>query len=295
MSEKAQRIWSPDRSVRSHPRLFEKNRYVYPVLSRRARGVSIGINLNPDRLCNFDCVYCQVERARPSLIQEVDREAIRRELRDLLDDVRSGELFRHPRFAGAADVWKRLSDVAFSGDGEPTTYPGFLDVVKDTLSVMRDAGFDRTKLVLITNASQLARPDVREALSLMDETGGEIWAKLDAGTETYYRTVCRTQVRFDVILRNILDAASKRPIVIQSCFMRLSGKGPDDTEIGAYLGRIREILSAGGRIREVQVYTIARNPAEGCVSALGDDQVDRIAARVSEEVGLPATSFYSHA
>ena len=49
----------------SHPRTFAENRYVYPVVSRRAGGISIGVNLNLDKVCNFDCVYCQVNRSEP--------------------------------------------------------------------------------------------------------------------------------------------------------------------------------------------------------------------------------------
>ena len=45
-----------------HPRLFQGNKFVYPVLSRRSRGISVGVNLNPDKVCNFDCIYCQVDR-----------------------------------------------------------------------------------------------------------------------------------------------------------------------------------------------------------------------------------------
>ena len=293
MSRPGQNISSSD-AVQSHPRIFEKNRYVYPVLSRRAKGISIGINLNPDRLCNFDCVYCQVDRTRPSPIQDVDREMIRRELKSLLADVRSGDLFRHPKFAGAPDGWKRLNDVAFSGDGEPTTYPGFQEIVRDVVGVLRKSGVGGAKLVLITNASQLGRPDVREALNLMDAANGEVWAKLDAGTEEYYKTVCRTQVRFDAVIKNILETSLERPLVIQSCFMRLHGLGPDDAEIGAYIERLKEFIQGGGKIREVQVYTIARKPAERFVSTLGDAEVDHIVGRVKGESALPATGYYSH-
>src|SRR5438445_111855 len=59
-------------SVGRHPRAYRENHYVYPVLSRRARGVSIGINLNPDKICNWDCVYCQVDRTTPAAIPQVD-------------------------------------------------------------------------------------------------------------------------------------------------------------------------------------------------------------------------------
>ena len=49
-----------------HERRFEANRFVYPVLSRRSKGLSLGVNLNPDKVCNFDCIYCQVDRTTTS-------------------------------------------------------------------------------------------------------------------------------------------------------------------------------------------------------------------------------------
>lgn len=294
MSDPVNRHLSHSEAVRDHPRLFEKNRYVYPVLSRRAKGISIGINLNPDRLCNFDCVYCQVDRSHPSLIQDVDRAVIREELRSLLREVRSGLLFQRPQFSGAPEGWKRLNDVALSGDGEQTTYPGFADVVRDVVGILGEEGFSDMRLVLITNASQLGRPDVREALAILDAANGEIWVKLDAGTEAYYKTVCRTHVHFDAVLKNIQDASLERPVTIQSCFMRLHGRGPDEAEIRAYIDRLRDIVRLGGKIREVQVYTIARKPAETYVTPLSDEDVDGIARRVSRETALAATGYYSH-
>ncbi len=49
-----------------HSRSWQSNRYVYPVISRRSKGLSIGVNLNPDKVCNFDCVYCCVDRTHPT-------------------------------------------------------------------------------------------------------------------------------------------------------------------------------------------------------------------------------------
>src|SRR5438132_8734203 len=101
-----------------HRRSFADNRYVYAVVSRRSKGVSIGINLNPDKICNFDCVYCQVDRKTPPIVRDVDVARLLHELEDMLDLVASGELFDMDRFAGTPPVLRRLNDIAFSGDGE---------------------------------------------------------------------------------------------------------------------------------------------------------------------------------
>ena len=68
---------------------------------------------------------------------------------------------------------------------------------------------DDLKLVLITNASMFDRPAVQQALEILDANGGEIWAKLDAGTEAYYRKIAQSKVAFDKILANLLLAARR--------------------------------------------------------------------------------------
>ncbi|GIS62123.1 MAG: hypothetical protein CM1200mP2_43480 [Planctomycetaceae bacterium] len=61
---------------RHHPRTFHDNRFVYPVLSRRSHGLSVGINLNPDKICNFDCIYCQVDRTSQAETRFVELDAV---------------------------------------------------------------------------------------------------------------------------------------------------------------------------------------------------------------------------
>src|ERR1700682_582404 len=84
--------------VRDHRRTFQDNRYVYAVVSRRSKGVSIGINLNPDKVCNFDCIYCQVDRKTPPITREVDLPRLGQELEDMIQSAVSGELFERERF-----------------------------------------------------------------------------------------------------------------------------------------------------------------------------------------------------
>src|SRR6266487_2811297 len=115
---------------RDHRRTFRENLYVYAVVSRRSKGVSIGINLNPDKVCNFDCVYCQVDRKTPPLVRDVDVPRLLAELEDMLDLVQDGGLFELERFRQTPPTLRRLNDIAFSGDGEPTTCPEFAEIVQ---------------------------------------------------------------------------------------------------------------------------------------------------------------------
>jgi wyosine [tRNA(Phe)-imidazoG37] synthetase (radical SAM superfamily) len=286
---------APPLTVARHARVYHENLYVYPVLSRRARGISIGINLNPDTVCNFDCIYCQVDRVNPPKTRDVDEGRLYAELRATLRAARDGSLFERPEFAEVPPALRVVRDITFAGDGEPPSYPNFEGVVRQTLGIKQEEGFPALKVVLLTNATLIDRPRVREAMRLMDADHGEFWLKLDAGTEPYYRLVDRTTIPFAKVLRNILEAARLRPVVLQSLFMRIDGAGPSAGEISAYGGRVRDILEGGGRISLIQVYTVARDPAEANVTPLADAEVDALAAEVRRLVGpgVPVEPFYS--
>jgi wyosine [tRNA(Phe)-imidazoG37] synthetase (radical SAM superfamily) len=263
-----------------HSRSFESNRYVYAVLSRRARGISVGVNLNPDKICNFDCLYCQVDRRTPAEVRRVDEERLLGELREMLTVLKERGPEALPRLAGVPGPLRRVVDVAFSGDGEPTSHPRFLEVVEGAAGLLEELGLDGVRLTLITNASLLDRPRVKEALKVFDRCRGEIWAKLDAGTEEYYHRVCVTSVPFEKVLANIRDAGQTRPIVIQSLFMRLDGEAPGPGEVEAYAARLHELRERGCRLDRVQIYTVARAPADPRVEALDEEQIDQIARTV---------------
>lgn len=269
-----------------HERTFGTFRFVYPVVSRRAGGISIGVNLNPDKICNFDCVYCQVDRREMGSRTFVEATRLRQELHEAVRLVRSGELFSQPRFAGTPEGLRQLRDIAFSGDGEPTTFANFPEIVETAAEVRAAEGLHDVKLVLITNASMFHRPSVRQGLAILDANGGEIWAKLDAGTEAYFNRIARTSIPFRRILENIAEAARIRPIVIQSLFMRLNGEPPSGEEIAAYCQRLGEITQKSGQIKLVQIYSVARTPAEAFVTALSQEELEGIAREVMTRTGL---------
>ena len=285
---------TPPLRIDRHARLYRDNLHVYPVLSRRARGLSIGINLNPDKVCNFDCIYCQVDRTTPPPTREVDETRLLEELRDALRLAKSGALYARPEFAAVPVSERVVRDIAFAGDGEPPSYPNFAGVVRDVIRVKWEEGFAGVRVTVLTNATLIDRPRVKEGLALLDADGGELWLKLDAGTEPYYRMIERTTIPLAKVLANILEAARARPVVIQSLFMKVRGAAPPAAEIDAYCERLGEIAAGGGRIRLVQIYTVARPPAESYVTPLDDSEVDAIAARArSRAPGIAVESYYS--
>jgi tetratricopeptide (TPR) repeat protein len=141
------------------------------------------------------------------------------------------------------------------------------------------------------NPACLDTPGVRSALSILDENNGEIWAKLDAGTEEYFQKVNRAKVSLDKILKNILEAARVRPLIIQSLWFRIHGAEPPVEEIEACCTRLKHLMASGGQFKALQIYTIARDPADPHVSALSDDELDRIASFVKARVSVPVEKF----
>jgi wyosine [tRNA(Phe)-imidazoG37] synthetase (radical SAM superfamily) len=278
-----------------HERSFDAYRFVYPVLSRRSRGLSIGVNLNPDKVCNFDCIYCQVDRTTQSETRFVELDNLLVELCELLSLASAGEIFETPKFRGTPQELRRLNDIAFSGDGEPTTYKNFDEIISACAAVKREAGLDNVKMVLITNASMFHRPHVQRGLEILDANQGEIWAKLEAGTDEYYHLIERTPIPFRQILDNITAAARVRPLVIQSLFMRVAGEPPSPAEFEAFCDRLNEITAAGGRLSLVQIYTVARRPAESYVAPLSDSEVDAIVELVKQITGLNVIGYYGSA
>lgn len=279
-----------------HSRAWRDNRYVYPVISRRSKGLSIGVNLNPDKVCNFDCIYCCVDRSTMPGRVEVDLDVLRRELAQMVELARTGDIWRGLPFERTPEPLKRLNDIAFSGDGEPTSFPGFLDACRIAADTLRLAGLEgRVKLVVITNATLFHQPRVQEALRFLDEHHGELWAKLDAGTEPYYRLVERTTIPLQRVLDNLLLAGRARPIVIQTLFMHVNGQPPAGAEIDAYINRLNDLVREGAKLKLVQIYTIARDTAVEYVAPLTTAQIDAIGERVRQQTGLTVETYYGPA
>lgn len=273
-----------------HARQFDELRFAYPVVSRRSKGLSLGVNLNPDKVCNFHCLYCQVDRSTPGRDPEVDFEVLVEELDALLGLAVSGEIWKHPRFAVTPASMRRINDIAFAGDGEPTTYARLAQALKAASDLRSAHGLPELKLILITNATRLGEPMVLKALEPLKGGPYEIWAKLDAGTQGWLEKINGTHMKLEQIVGNIAQCAARFEVTIQSLFPTLDGKGPGDEEIGAYVGRLHEILRAG-KLKLIQVYTTARKPADKGIGMLSDARVDEIAARVRREVPVPVEAY----
>ena len=272
------------------PRDFLENRFVYTAISPRARGLSVGVNMNPDKRCNFNCVYCEVNRSEPSCESRLDVPVMTTELGRTLDLVKSGGLRERPCYRSAPAELLELRHVALSGDGEPTRCPNFAEAVEAVVHLRARGRFPFFKIVLITNASGLDRSEVGEGLRLFTPRD-EVWAKLEAGTQEYIDRVNRPDCPIERILANILFVARRRPVVIQSLFPSINGEAPPASEIEAYVQRLRELKEAGAEIPLVQIYSATRPTAHSECGHLPLRTLSAIAQRVREAAGLKAEVF----
>lgn len=260
-----------------HRRELDTNLYVYAVVSRRVGGLSIGINLNPDKVCNFSCPYCQVDRNVPGGDRRIDLAVLEQELDDLLSMVADETLWSHPPFDTTDSAFRRVGDISFAGDGEPTAASEFAEALSVVARVRKRHSLEKVRLSLLTNATLFQRPRVKEGLERLHEVGGEVWAKLDAGTEAWFHRVDGTKIPFQRVLDNLSMAAQQYGIVVQSMFHTFDGVGPTDAEIESWASRLAEVLDSGGMIRHVQVYSVARRPADSSIGALKIERLEFIA------------------
>ena len=278
----------PDSSlIGDHRRQWRDCKYVYPVISRRAGGLSVGVNLNPDKRCTFSCVYCQIDRSVRRGLSMVDVDVLADELELALRAGADGDLWQEERFAKTSADFRRINDIAFSGDGEPTSFKDFDKAVEAAARVKKKLGLGDVKIIVITNSTLLRSEQVSRSLGVLDANNGQFWVKLDAGTEEYFKRVNRPakSITLEYVVENITSIAQGRGVVIQTLLQKLDGVKPELREIEAYIARIGDIVKAGGRINLIQVHTIARSPSEAMASSIGDDELDELADIIIAGVG----------
>jgi len=272
------------------PRDFLRNRFVYVLISPRAGGLSIGINMNPDKKCNFDCVYCEVDRSEPARESHLDVAVMAGELKKTLAIVHQDGLRGHPAYRALPAELLQLRHVTLSGDGEPTLAPNFVEIVETAVHIRAVGGFPHFKLVLVTNATGLDQPLVQQGLRCLTRED-EIWAKLDGGTSAYLQQVNRPDVPIEKILQNILTLARQRPVVIQSLFLSLNGQEPPEDEIQQYALRLNELKAAGAQIPLVQIYSATRPRFNPVCGHLPLRSLSQIAHTVQKVSGLKSEVF----
>jgi wyosine [tRNA(Phe)-imidazoG37] synthetase (radical SAM superfamily) len=270
------------------PRDFLGNRYVYAVISSRARGLSLGVNMNPDKKCNFGCAYCEVDRLLSVREGKLDVELMAGELRKSIAFLQSGKLAERPWYHSLPKELLQLRQVALSGDGEPTLAANFREAVQAVVRVRALGGF--FKIVLYTNGTGLDQQHVLRGLELLTKSD-EIWIKLDGGTQAFIDKINHPDVPLEKILANILLVGRQRPVVIQSLFPAIHGEEPPFEEIYEYAQRLKELKAGGAQISLVQIYSAARPGVNADWGHLPLRVLSQIAQTVRQTAGLRAEVF----
>ncbi len=271
-------------TITDHSRDAAGLKYVYPVVSRRAGGVSVGINLNPNRQCNWACVYCQVPGLTRGRAPVIDMTRLEAELRGFLRELITGDYFiRH-----VPEGSRRLADIAISGDGEPTSAREFGQVVALLARLKSEGVVDEAlPLRLITNGSTMGQAAVQRAIKGFGEIGGEVWFKVDGGNQAAIRAINQVSVKPASIAHRLAFCAEHAATWVQTCMFAMDGAAPDDNDIDDYCA----LLQTAGveALQGVLLYGLARpsqQPQAPRLAALAPATLQDIANRIHQKTGL---------
>lgn len=240
----------------NHDRDIAGLKYIYPVLSRRAGGLSIGINFNPNNACNWRCIYCQVPDLQRGAAPAMDFALLEDELRFFLHQVQHGDFFE--RF-NVAPEQRVIKDIAISGNGEPTSLANFDQAVKLIGNIAGEVGiFPASHFVLITNGSLIHQATVQAGLTALAEFHGEVWFKLDSATEQGRKLINNSVQSQQKLLENLKIATRLCPTKLQTCMLHFSGQTWTTTEKQAYLQLLQDLQAQQTNIQKIMLYSLAR-------------------------------------
>ena len=271
----------PPLTFENHNRDVMGLTHVYPVVSRRAAGVSIGINLNINNACNWACVYCQVPNLTRGAALDLDLDLLRMELDLMLAEVTRGQFMQ----TYVAEGLRRLNDVAFSGNGEPTSARLFEQAVGIAIEALRVHGLlGKIKLVVITNGSFALRAGVQRAFEAMAAANGEIWFKMDRGRTEDILRINNIHLSPGLILKRLAAAAAVCPTWVQTCMVSWDGAAPSQAETDAYIALLEQALARQIPLRGVLLYSLARpsyQPEASRIAALPLPWLEALGARIA--------------
>lgn len=251
--------------------LLVKQEIVYGPLVSRRLGRSLGVNLLGfgEKLCSFNCRYCQCGWTKHPTMEVGERIA------DLpsVEQV-AGALER--KLGGLRHEHVAIDAITFSGNGEPTLHPELGAIVK-AASVLRDQYAPGSKLAILSNSSTVHRPEVRAALENVDLK----LMKLDAGSATLMRRINLPARGFD-FAEMIEGLARLEGLLLQSMFVWGRVENTDPFAIRDWVQRIAEIRPLG-----VQVYTIDRIPADPGLRPVPRTMLESIATYARRHAEVP--------
>ena len=273
-------------TVSDHNRDVSGMKYVYPVVSRRAGGVSIGINLNVNNACNWRCVYCQVPDLKRGTPPPIELEVLEKELVSFLNYALHGDFME--RYVAEGD--RHLKDIAFSGNGEPTSAKEFPEVITLVEKILIEFNLlageansqpvNPIKLRVITNGSLMDKQSILDSIRHLAQCNGEVWFKLDAGTKAGIARINDVTLNPESHIERLKKCAAICPTFIQTCMFGFDGAPPSEEDITAYLSLVNQVKDV---VQGVHLYGFARPSYQAeaeRLSRLPEEWLEAVAQRI---------------
>jgi len=239
-------------SIHNHSRELSGLKYIYSVISRRAGGLSIGVNLNVNNACNWQCIYCEIPNLTRGSPPPIELDVLEDELRFFLHEIIHGDYMEK----NVAIEDRHLKDIAFSGNGEPTSAEEFPQVILIVKKIPEEFNLlHKIKIRLITNGSLMHKESVLEGIQVLAKMNGEVWFKVDAALEENSKVINQINIKPQQAIDRLKRCSEICPTFVQTCIFTIDNKEPNNKEIDAY---IKLIDSAKKSIKGVHLYGIAR-------------------------------------
>ncbi|MCF8183033.1 MAG: radical SAM protein [Limnohabitans sp.] len=275
-------------SIHDHSRELSGLKYIYSVISRRAGGLSIGVNLNVNNACNWQCIYCEIPNLTRGSPPPIELDVLEQELRFFLNEIINGDYME--KNVSLED--RHLKDIAFSGNGEPTSAEEFPEVISIVKKLLEEFNLlHKIKIRLITNGSLMHQASVIKSVEMLKEMNGEVWFKVDAATEESIKTINQVNLKPHQILERLKNSANVCPTFVQTCIFSINGNGPSEKDINAYIELINEVKS---NIQGVHLYGLARPSLQPQAKNLGriDEEVLQDIAKELRSLNITTTVSY---
>ncbi|MDB4039897.1 radical SAM protein [Methylophilaceae bacterium] len=263
-------------TITKHDRNIFQGKYIYPVVSRRAGGLSLGINLNTNSACNWQCIYCEVPNLVRGKPEAINLQELESELDYWLDQITNKSFLNQ-----YTKIQTEFKDIAFSGNGEPTASKQFKDVVSILIKKVAEYKLDQKIIIrLITNGSYMSNLVIQESLSLIRNINREIWFKIDGVNKDDIRTVNQVNLSLVTIKKNLEAALNNSPTVIQTCLFKLNEKLPSSESLGEYINFLKPYEN---KIKGIHLYSLARlseQPSKNKLTRLTESELEVIAIKM---------------
>ena len=263
-------------TITNHDRNTFQGKYIYPVVSRRAGGLSLGINLNTNNACNWQCIYCEVPNLVRGKPDAIDLKELESELDYWLDQIVNKSFLS--QYTKSKTEFK---DIAFSGNGEPTASKQFKAVIGILIKKINEFNLNKIIIRLITNGSYMANPETQEALSLLANFNREVWFKIDQTNNEDVKIINQVNLSIISVKKNLEAALKNSPTVIQTCLFKLDNELPSSESLDAYINFMKPYRY---KIKGIHLYSLARlseqtNDAE--LTRLTESELKVIADKIS--------------